>query len=81
MLVAALKLLPAYAVTPLINLQFIWMVAIGILVFGERPGPEVYSGAGLMILAGAWLVWDQARPRAKVTSAIVTKSSAPMPAE
>jgi len=60
-LVGALKLLPAYVVTPLINLQFVWMVAIGILLFGERPGPEVYTGAGLMILAGIWLVWDQAR--------------------
>ena len=60
-LVGALKLLPAYVVTPLINLQFIWMVGLGILLFGERPGIEVYTGAILMILAGAWLVWDQVR--------------------
>ncbi|MEM6376236.1 MAG: DMT family transporter [Pseudomonadota bacterium] len=62
-LVAALKLLPAYVVTPLINMQFLWMVGIGILLFGERPGIEVYTGALLMIAAGAWLVWDQARKR------------------
>ncbi|MEM6497697.1 MAG: DMT family transporter, partial [Pseudomonadota bacterium] len=62
-LVGALKLLPAYVVTPLINLQFIWMVILGIALFGERPGAEVYIGAGLMILAGAWLVWDQTRVR------------------
>ncbi|MEM7073588.1 MAG: DMT family transporter [Pseudomonadota bacterium] len=60
-LVAALRLLPAFVVTPLINLQFVWMVALGIIVFGERPGPEVYTGAGLMILAGAWLVRDRVR--------------------
>lgn len=78
-LVGALKLLPAYVVTPLINLQFIWMVGLGIMVFGERPGLEVYTGACLMILAGAWLVWDQARQRAPVEPAprpVVTSQQA-----
>ncbi|MEM6480330.1 MAG: DMT family transporter [Pseudomonadota bacterium] len=60
-LVGALKLLPAYVVTPLINLQFVWMVALGIAVFGERPSAEVYLGASLTILAGIWLVYDQVR--------------------
>lgn len=86
-LVGALKLLPAFVVTPLINLQFVWMVGLGIVVFGERPGAEVYTGAGLMILAGAWLVWDQARPRTPrkpVAQPAVTRGQAPqgaIPAE
>ncbi len=63
-LVAALKLLPAYIVTPLMNLQFLWMVAIGVLAFGEQPGTGVYIGATIIIAAGCWLVWDQIRPRA-----------------
>ncbi len=62
-LVAALRLLPAYVVTPLMNLQFLWMVAIGFLAFGERPGPGVFVGAAIIIAAGSWLVRDQARPR------------------
>ncbi|WP_103761136.1 DMT family transporter [Roseovarius confluentis] len=63
-LVAALKLLPAYVVTPLMNLQFLWMVAIGSLAFGERTGAGVFLGAALLIAAGAWLVWDQVRTHA-----------------
>ncbi len=59
-LVAALKILPAYVVTPLMNLQFLWMVAIGIVIFGEVPGGMVFLGAAIIICAGAWLVYDQA---------------------
>lgn len=60
-LVAALKLLPAFVVTPLMNLQFLWMVAIGAVVFGEQTAASIYFGAALMIMASAWLVWDQIR--------------------
>ena len=60
-LVASLRLLPAYVVTPLMNLQFLWMVVIGYALFGEIPGSGVYLGAAIIILAGSWLVWDQAR--------------------
>lgn len=59
-LVAALRVLPAYVVTPLMNLQFLWMVGIGTVVFGETPGAAVYVGAGIVILAGVWLIYDQA---------------------
>jgi drug/metabolite transporter (DMT)-like permease len=62
-LVAALRLLPAYVVTPLMNLQFVWMVVIGAVAFGERPAPGVYIGAAIVVMAGAWLVREQARPR------------------
>ena len=55
-LVAALKMLPAFVVTPLMNLQFLWMVAIGILIFGEMPGAMVFVGAAIIIAAGAWLI-------------------------
>lgn len=59
-LVAALKMLPAFVVTPLMNLQFLWMVGIGIAIFGEVPGGMVFLGAAIIICAGAWLVYDQA---------------------
>lgn len=60
-LVAALRAMPAYVVTPLMNLQFVWMVLIGALFFGEVPDMAIVLGAGLMLLAGVWLVMDQAR--------------------
>jgi len=74
-LVAAFRLLPAYVVTPLMNLQFLWMVAIGALAFGEWPGAGVWLGAGIVIAAGCWLVWAEARPRA------VQPGAAAVPAE
>lgn len=61
-LVAALRALPAYVVTPLMNMQFVWMVVIGALVFDEIPGPGVYLGAMIVIVAGIWVLRDQARP-------------------
>jgi len=61
-LVAAFKALPAYVITALMNLQFLWMVAIGAAVFGEVPGAALYLGAALVITAGAWLIYDQVYP-------------------
>jgi drug/metabolite transporter (DMT)-like permease len=59
LLVAALRLLPSYAVTPLMNLQFVWMVAIGALVFGEVVRPEAWIGAAAIMASGLFLVRDQ----------------------
>lgn len=62
LLVVALRLLPAFTATPLMNLQFVWMVAIGFLAFGEVPTPGIYLGVAIVIGSGAFLVWDQALP-------------------
>ncbi|HEY9039410.1 MAG TPA: DMT family transporter [Roseovarius sp.] len=66
LLVGAFRALPAYVITPLMNLQFLWMVAIGATVFGEVPGAALYIGAALVITAGAWLIYDQATPSAAI---------------
>ncbi|RKF17058.1 DMT family transporter [Roseovarius spongiae] len=78
-LVGAFRALPAYVVTPLMNLQFLWMVVIGALVFGEAPGPGVYLGAGIVIGAGAWLIYDQAAPAIALRRA--ARGHAAIPAE
>ncbi len=62
MLVVALRLLAAYAVTPLMNLQFVWMVVLGAMFFGEYPGSGTYLGVGIVIGTGLFLVWDQFTP-------------------
>ncbi len=62
-LVGALRTLPAYVVTPLLNVQFIWMVLAGALIFGEMPDTGVVLGAALLLVAGVWLVHDQLRPQ------------------
>lgn len=59
--VAALRLIPAHVVTPLMNLQFVWMVGLGAWVWGEVPDPQVYLGAALVVTGGGVLVWDSAQ--------------------
>ncbi|MEY8840923.1 DMT family transporter [Cribrihabitans sp. XS_ASV171] len=62
-LVIALRRLVAYAVTPLMNLQFVWMLAIGWLAFGEMPSPAMLLGALVVIGSGLYLLWDQVQPQ------------------
>lgn len=62
LLVVALRLLAAYAVTPLMNLQFVWMVLIGAFAFGEYPDTSTYLGVAIVIATGLFLVWDQFTP-------------------
>ena len=64
-LVVALRLLAAYAVTPLLNLQFVWMVLLGAVFFGEVPAAGTYLGAGLVVLTSLFLVWEQLAPGAE----------------
>ncbi|MBV2360743.1 DMT family transporter [Thalassococcus sp. CAU 1522] len=59
----AFRLLPAYVATPLMNLQFAWMVVIGYVGFAEMPGLATLLGVALVIGSGLWLVADEALPR------------------
>lgn len=52
LLVAALRLVPAHSVMLLMNAQFLWMVLLGALVFGEWPGMATWLGAAIVIAAG-----------------------------
>ena len=61
-LVVALRLLAAYAVTPLMNLQFVWMVVLGAAFFGEYPASGTWLGVAIVIGTGMFLVWDQFAP-------------------
>ena len=62
LLVVSLRLLAAYAVTPLMNLQFVWMVCLGAVVFGEVPAANIYLGVAIVIGSGVFLIWDQMQP-------------------
>ena len=61
MVAVAMRLLPAYVATPLMNLQFVWMVAIGFFAFGELPTMGTLLGVSLVIGSGLWLVIEDAR--------------------
>jgi drug/metabolite transporter (DMT)-like permease len=51
-LVIVARMLPAWLTLQLLNMQFVWMVALGTLVFHETTGPLVFLGAALIICAG-----------------------------
>lgn len=63
--VEALRLLPAHVATPLMNLQFVWMVAIGWFAFAEVPAFGTMAGVALVIGSGLWLFADEAMPGRK----------------
>ena len=67
LLVVALRLLAAYAVTPLMNLQFVWMVILGAVFFGEFPASGTFLGVTIVIGSGMFLVWDQFTPGTQKT--------------
>lgn len=65
----ALRLLPAYVATPLMNLQFVWMVVIGLVAFGEVPAMATMLGVTLVVSSGMWLVFEEHMARARVIPA------------
>jgi S-adenosylmethionine uptake transporter len=66
-LVIALSKLAAYAVTPLMNLQFVWMVILGAVFFGEVPGGHIYLGVAIVIASGTYLVYERIAADRRVT--------------
>lgn len=67
LLVIALRLMAAYVVVPLLNLQFVWMVGIGAVVFGEMPLASTILGAAIVIGSGIYMVADQTLPSRRLT--------------
>lgn len=59
--VLALERLSAHAVVLIMNLQFVWMVVLGWMVFAEWPTPQVVAGALLICLSGFALVAGEIR--------------------
>ncbi len=66
--VEALRRLTAYTVTPLMNLQFVWMVILGAVAFGEYPGFGTYVGVMIVVASGGFLVWEQFAPDRRRTT-------------
>ncbi|NIZ14381.1 DMT family transporter [Phaeobacter sp. HF9A] len=78
LLVLALRVLPAYTVTPLLNLQFVWMALIGLMFFGETPHPSTYLGMVVVAISGLFLIWDRIRVGRAVAKSTAIMTSTPM---
>lgn len=60
-MVLVMRRLTAPVALPLMNVQFVWMVIVGLVFFGERPGALTLTGAALVMLAGVVAISQQAR--------------------
>ena len=57
-LVRALALAPTHIVIPVMNVQFVWMVGFGALVFAEIPSTNVFLGAAIVIASCIYLIYN-----------------------
>ncbi len=55
----AFRLAPAASVSPLQYTEMIWAILFGFVMFGDTPSLMMLTGAGLIILSGLWLVWQE----------------------
>lgn len=58
-LAESLRVLPAYVATPMMNLQFVWMVLIGLVFFQEVPAMTTLIGVAMVVGSGIWLVLEE----------------------
>lgn len=57
----AFSLAPAVTVSPFQYTQIVWGVALGWLIFADRPDPTVLLGAAVVIASGLYLLHREAR--------------------
>lgn len=78
-MVLVMRRLRAQVALPLMNVQFVWMVAVGFLFFGEVPAPLTLVGAVLVMLAGVIALTEQAREER--LARLAARRAATIPAE
>lgn len=54
---------PASIVSPFQYFQLLGSVVVGWLIFRDWPDAGVWVGASVIVVAGLWMGWSQARPR------------------
>ncbi|RID93484.1 DMT family transporter [Gemmobacter lutimaris] len=59
LMVVILRMLPAYVVMQIANIQFLWMVLLGEHLFGEVTGAHLWVGSALVVASGLWLIHSQ----------------------
>jgi drug/metabolite transporter (DMT)-like permease len=51
--------------TPFSYTQLVWMIASGLIVFGDRPSGSVLVGAGIVVCCGLYLIWRERARRGR----------------
>ena len=61
-IIRAYRAAPAALVAPFQYSQMLWAVLYGYFWFEEVPDPQVFVGAGIIILAGLLILWRESKP-------------------
>ena len=59
LLIVSLRVAEISAVTPYRYSRLLFLLAIGVILFGERPNLLVLLGAGLIVLSGLYTMWRE----------------------
>jgi drug/metabolite transporter (DMT)-like permease len=65
LLIVAHRFAPAPVLTPFSYTQLLWMIASGIVFFGDWPAPATLVGAALVVACGAYLAVRERNGRAR----------------
>lgn len=63
-LIASMRIADVSVVTPFRYSRIIFLLALGFLIFGERPSWQVWLGAALVIASGLYMIWRERQIRA-----------------
>lgn len=74
-LVGATRTGEVAVVVPFRYTRLVFAMILGALAFGERPDPLMLAGAALIVGAGVYTIWREARIRAKPMAECVTSKT------
>lgn len=61
LLIASIRMAPVSVVSPFRYSRLVFLMAIGITFFGERPDAATWAGAALIMASGLYMMWREAR--------------------
>lgn len=64
LLTSSYRFAPVSIIAPFDYTTLLWSLLLGFAVFGELPEPLVLAGAGLVIVAGLFVIWHERRTNA-----------------
>lgn len=59
LLIKSIRMAEVSVVTPFRYSRIIFLILLGVVVFGERPGLSVLAGAALVIASGIFIMWRE----------------------
>lgn len=64
----ALSLAPAPAIMPFYYLSLAWAIGFGFLIWGDVPSHALIMGAGVIVVSGLYLIWQETIERRRTVA-------------